>query len=211
MSTAKSLFDWPRSNTTAIVFPIFVLSSYISAIPLISFLAAPSGPGATFLTPLLSHALRRVSNDASTLETDPRKAIALLTVFYMFTLYVCSAVMSATAQLLGNKVGYKNREPRLNKRNLPAGLPNRMVATHEALYDIFPAYAITAALASSSSLPPSLSPSTAKVINALVLHVFIKLAIFSPAYLFDVDTVRSYSHMCAVAALLVGTWGVVVG
>jgi hypothetical protein len=29
-------------------------------------------------------------------------------------------------------------EPRLNKRNLPPGLPHRMVATHEALYDIFP-------------------------------------------------------------------------
>ncbi|KAJ7932967.1 hypothetical protein B0H13DRAFT_2650624 [Mycena leptocephala] len=93
--------------------------------------------------------------------------------------------MSATAQLMGNKTGYKNKEPRLNKRNLPPGLPHRMVATHEALYDIFPAYAITAALAASTPFPPS------QTINALVLHVFLKLAVFSPAYLLDIDVGRT--------------------
>ncbi|KAJ7932965.1 hypothetical protein B0H13DRAFT_1856575 [Mycena leptocephala] len=201
MSTQKSPFDWPQS--APIVFPIVVVSSYLSAIPILLFLSSPSGLGAQFLAPILSTALRRVSN--SNLESSPQKAIALLTVFYMFALYVCSAVMSATAQLMGNKTGYKNKEPRLNKRNLPPGLPHRMVATHEALYDIFPAYAITAALAASSPFPPS------QTINALVLHVFLKLAVFSPAYLLDIDVVRTYSHMCSVAALLVGVWGVVVG
>jgi hypothetical protein len=31
-----------------------------------------------------------------------------------------------------------NSEPRLNKRTVAGGIPHRMVATHEALYDIFP-------------------------------------------------------------------------
>ncbi|KAJ6550875.1 hypothetical protein DFH09DRAFT_1168498, partial [Mycena vulgaris] len=93
--------------------------------------------------------------------------------------------------LLGNKAGYKNREPHLNKRNLQSGLHHRMIATHEALYDIFPD--------NSSSVP----------INALALHVFFKLAVFWPAYLLDIDMVRSYSHMCSISALLVGLWDVV--
>jgi hypothetical protein len=87
-----------------------VVSSYLSAIPILLFLSAPSGLGAQFLTPILSTALRRVCN--SSLESSPQKAIALLTAFYMFALYVCSAVMSATAQLMGNKTGYKNKGTR---------------------------------------------------------------------------------------------------
>ncbi|KAJ6448863.1 hypothetical protein C8R47DRAFT_1171919 [Mycena vitilis] len=210
MASNKSPFDWP-SSLPRIGMPLVTFSLYLSAIPVLRFLSAPSGFGANFLTPFLSSALRSVSSSSATLERNPEKAIALLSVFYMFMLYVCSAIMSATGQLLGNKgAGYKNREPRLNKRNL-SGLPHRMVATHEALYDIFPAYALTAALAASTLSPISSPSALSSTLNPLVLHVFFKLAVFSPAYLLDIDIVRTYSHMCSVAALLVGMWGVVVG
>ncbi|KAJ7687856.1 hypothetical protein B0H17DRAFT_1300002 [Mycena rosella] len=168
-------------------------------------LAAPTGLGARLLTPLLSRALVAASNGASTAESSPQRAIALLTAGYVAAVYIGSAAMSSYGQLLGNKAGYKNKEPRFNKRNIPSGLPHRMIATHEALYDIFPAYAVTAALLAATLTPQS----SAAPLNALVLHVFFKLAVYWPAYLLDVDVVRSYSHMCAVAALLVGLWGVV--
>ncbi|KAF8208055.1 hypothetical protein K438DRAFT_1754800 [Mycena galopus ATCC 62051] len=208
MSAAgKSLMDWPRNFPFP--FPFVDLASYMSGIPVVRFLASPSGFGAKLLTPLLANALRRVSsNSASSIESSPQRAVALLTLFYVFFVYILSAIMSATAQLLGNKTGYKNKEPRLNKRNLTSGVPHRMVATHEALYDIFPAYAIAAALFASTATPFSTSASTA--LNALVLHVFLKLFVFAPAYLLNVDLIRTCSHMCSVAAVLLAIWDVVV-
>ncbi|KAJ7126178.1 hypothetical protein C8R44DRAFT_980030 [Mycena epipterygia] len=201
----SSLFDFPQTSST--VFPGLIFVSYLSPIPILFFLSRPSGLGARLLTPLLSRALFRVSNGAATPENSPQKAIALLTAFYVLAVYIGSATMSSTGQLLGNKAGYKNKEPRQNKRNLTSGLPHRMVATHEALYDIFPAYAVTAALVAASASASSVPSSS---LNALVLHVFFKLAVFSPAYLLNVDMVRSYSHMCSISALLVGLWGIVV-
>ncbi|KAJ6601170.1 hypothetical protein DFH09DRAFT_1020482 [Mycena vulgaris] len=202
-ASRRSLFDFPQ--TSYIVFPLVALGSYLSPIPILSFLSAPSGLGARLVTPLLSNALLKASNGASTVENNPQKAIVLLTAFYLAAVYIGSATMSSTGQLLGNKAGYKNKEPRFNKRNLPSGLPHRMVAAHEALYDIFPAYAVTAAL-----LAVSMTPKSSSVpINALVLHVFFKIAVYCPAYLLDIDLVRSYSHMCSISALLVGLWSVV--
>ncbi|KAJ7248875.1 hypothetical protein B0H12DRAFT_713020 [Mycena haematopus] len=140
-------------------------------------------------------------------------AVALLTLFYVFSVFILSAIMSVTGQLLGNKAGYKNKEPRIAKRTIANGLPHRMIATHEALYDIFSAYAIAAALfASAFTEPLALSPPSASTaLNALVLHVFFKLFVYAPFYLLDVDLGRSYSHMCAVVAVLLAIWGVVVG
>ncbi|KAJ7741462.1 hypothetical protein DFH07DRAFT_838191 [Mycena maculata] len=66
-----------------------------------------------------------------------------------------------------------------------------MIATHEALCDIFPAYAVTAALVTASITPKS--PSIP--INALALHIFLKLAVYLPAYLLEFDLVRTYSHI----------------
>jgi hypothetical protein len=133
--------------------PLLAMGSYLSAIPVLSFLSSSSGMGARLVTPLLSAALHRVSG--ATAESNPQKAIVLLTAFYLPSVYIVSAVMSVTGQIIGNKNGYHNKgllplqlllnlqsnnsheEPRHNKRNL-SGLPHRMVATHEALYDIFP-------------------------------------------------------------------------
>ncbi|KAJ7758035.1 hypothetical protein B0H16DRAFT_1822825 [Mycena metata] len=136
MSAGKSLFDFPQSSYT--VFPLLTLLSYFSPIPILVVLSAPSGIAAQFLTPLLAVALRKVSHGATTLEDSPQKAIVLLTGFYMVLVCILSATMSSTGQLLGNKTGYKNKEPRANKRSISTGLPHRMIATHEALYDIFP-------------------------------------------------------------------------
>ncbi|KAJ7807377.1 hypothetical protein B0H14DRAFT_2609777 [Mycena olivaceomarginata] len=203
-SPSTSLCDFPQ--TSYIAFPLILSGGCLSALPILSYLAAPSGLGARLLTPVISSALRILSDDTSTVENNPQKAIVLLTAFYLFTVYMASVMLSNMGQLLGNKAGYKNKEPRFNKRNIPNGLPHRMIATHEALCDIFPAYAVTAALIATSITPKSSSTS----INALVLHVFLKVAVYSPAYLLDIDVVRTYSHMCAVAALLVALWAIVI-
>ncbi|KAK7028540.1 membrane protein [Favolaschia claudopus] len=208
---SKSLLDWPRESTiSTIFFSLGGLLIDLSAIPVSRFLSSPTGLSARFLTPLLSGTLLRVSNGASAIESKPLKAVALLSLFYVFGVFVLSAIMSVTAQLMGNKTGYKNKEPRLIKRHL-TGLPHRMVATHEALYDIFPAYALAAALfASSVSASDRLTPAGSTALNALVLHVFLKLFVFAPAYVLDVDLVRTCSHVTALGAILNAFWDVAV-
>ncbi|KAJ7758034.1 hypothetical protein B0H16DRAFT_1689477 [Mycena metata] len=203
MSARKSLYDFPQSSYIA--FPLLTSLGYLFSIPILVALSAPSGIAAKFLTPLLAVALRKVSHGATTLEDSPQKAIVLLTGFYVVLVHIFSGIMSATGQLLGNETGYKNKEPRANKRGISTGLPHRMIATHEALYDIFPAYAVTAALVAVSLT----SKSSTVPINGLVLHVFFKIVVYSPAYLFDADIVRSYSHLCSILALLVALWSVV--
>jgi len=47
-------------------------------------------------------------------------------------------------------------------------------------------------------------------LNALTLHVFVKLFVFVPAYLLDLDVVRSCSHVLAVGFLVVALWSIVV-
>ncbi|KAJ7482733.1 hypothetical protein FB451DRAFT_1170593 [Mycena latifolia] len=184
-----SLLDFPQSSY--VIFPFWFLASSSSTIPLAFFLSVPSGLSAKLLIPLLSKTLFKVSNGVSTVEGNPREAIVLLTAVYMTSVYFISAGMSIYGQLLGNKAGYKNKEPRLNKRNLPSGLPHRMVSTHEALYDIFPAYGVTAAL-----LAVSMSPnSTLLPINALALHVFLRLAVYWPAYLLNLDSACGASSL----------------
>jgi len=114
--------------------------------------------------------------------------------------------MSVTGQQLGNKDGYKNREPRQYKRCITSGLPHRMIAAHEALLEIFPAFAVSAALVA-LSLPSAPGISAAEAaLNALTLHVFVKLFIYIPAYLLDWDVVRSSSHTLSVGLLLVALW-----
>ncbi|KAJ7482721.1 hypothetical protein FB451DRAFT_1170582 [Mycena latifolia] len=236
---------------------------------------------ARLVTPLLSNALLKVSSGASLAENSPQKAIMLLTAFYMTSVYIVSAGMSSYGQLLGNKAGYRNKEPRFNKRNLPSGLPRgrcqgpvRKIGSNpnrtelnakfrvwgaifaervrtpnrksylgtrfrfkagafpepnarfrfgvrakwartEPNFDntrpaishgrntrrtlrYFPAYAATAALLAASMT----TKSTSVPINALVLHVFFKLAVYWPAYLLDLDMIRSSSDMCSISALL---------
>ncbi|KAJ6510977.1 hypothetical protein C8R45DRAFT_399975 [Mycena sanguinolenta] len=204
VKSGKSLFDWPQ-NTSPAPFPFLIFSGYLSTIPVLSFLSSPTGPISQVLAPLLSSALHCASKGVSSIEESPQRAVALLTLFYVFAVFILSAIMSVMGQLLGNEEGYKNKEPRMNKRNISSGLPHRMIATHEALYDTFPVYAIAAALFVSVPSSPSTS------LNALILHVFLKLFVYAPCYLFDIDLVRSYSHMCAVGAVLLAIWDVVVG
>ncbi|KAJ7330386.1 hypothetical protein DFH08DRAFT_815295 [Mycena albidolilacea] len=155
---------------------IHYIESYLVATPLVNILSTPSGFGARTLAPVLSAVLLKVLNNTSSVESSPQKAVALLTLFYVFAVYVLSAIMSAMGQLLGNKMGYKNEEPCLNKCVITCGIPHQMIATHEALYNIFPAYAVAAALFACTST----GPSAPTALNALSLYIFLKLFVYVP-------------------------------
>lgn len=44
-------------------------------------------------------------------------------------------------------------------------------------------------------------------LNALALHIFIRVCIYAPAYALDTDLVRTLSHMSSISALLVALLG----
>lgn len=104
-----------------------------------------------------------------------------------------------------------------------------MISAHEALIEIFPgktifssrriqitnlpilfvAYAVTAALVVSFLASGNNSPEALVSVNALVLHVFLKIFIYVPVYLVDQDGLRSISHMTSISALLVALWSII--
>ncbi|KAJ7248874.1 hypothetical protein B0H12DRAFT_1123151 [Mycena haematopus] len=211
-ASRKSLFDRPHSSSP-LLFSFLLVLGYISTIPILNFLSSPTGLVSQVLTPLLSIALHCVSNGTLSMERNPDKAVALLTLFYASAVFILSAIVSVSGQLLGTEEGYKNKEPRIVKRTIPSGFPHRMIATHEALCETFPVFAISAALLFSAFTGSSTlsAPSVSTSLNALVLHVFLKLFVYTPAYLFDFDLVRSNAHMHASVVAMLSIWCIVVG
>ncbi|KAH7927233.1 hypothetical protein BV22DRAFT_1193720 [Leucogyrophana mollusca] len=143
-------------------------------------------------------------------DFDARRLLMAMSLFYYLAVYVLSSVLSVVAQFGSSHLPYNNQEPRLHKYSLGGGLPHRVIATHDALYDFFPAYTITAVFAA-VSLPPSTSlgvptldasPVVAVVLPALALHVAVKVGVWAPAYVLDASSIRSVSHIFANAALI---------
>jgi uncharacterized MAPEG superfamily protein len=102
-----------------------------------------------------------------------------------------------------------------------------MVAAHDNLYDIFPgentfhtvntstkpraehvlllAYGMAAALLSAALTDPR-APELRISLNCLILHVFLKVFIYVPAYILDQDVLRSFSHIFAVSCIITSLW-----
>lgn len=131
----KSLFDYPQGPFAPISYvpylyfdsaysraqlPIFsprfftiVLIGYLSPIPVLNkWVIGPSDFASKYLTPILWSSLSRVTgvvSDGTSSRNSYLQAIALLTLFYIFIVYILTGLMSSTAQLIGNKAGYKNK------------------------------------------------------------------------------------------------------
>ncbi|EGO05353.1 hypothetical protein SERLA73DRAFT_174469 [Serpula lacrymans var. lacrymans S7.3] len=131
---------------------------------------------------------------------DARTLLLTMSLLYYVCVYVVSSVLSATAQIATSPFPYNNVEPRKHKRNMPPGLAHRTVSTHEALYDFFPAYSITA-IFTAWCISPS-EPISSPVLSALALHIFVKLAIWAPAYLLRAHALRGAAHIVANDALI---------
>jgi uncharacterized MAPEG superfamily protein len=209
----SSLFDFPQSAGSAATAFIVPILSWLSTIPVLYVLVKPEGViEKTLVRPSLSYLLRvtagSLARSAITKDGEKQVLIIGVTILYVTMVYVLSGIVSVVGQSMGTKNGYKNKEPRHSKQQLGPGLPHRMVSTHEALYDIFPAYAVVAAIlyATASSAPLGKGVAGISVpsesLSALVLHVFLKLFVYAPAYLADVDVLRSAAHLHAMAALI---------
>lgn len=80
---------------------------------------------------------------------------------------------------MSREEGLDPLHPRKHTHNM-SGLPLRMMSAHYGLLENFPAFAVAAALTQ------VLAPNNREVLNLLGFHVFMKLFVFYPAYLFNV-------------------------
>ncbi|KAF8574529.1 hypothetical protein K439DRAFT_830450 [Ramaria rubella] len=182
-----SIFDAPQSQ--APIVSLLVVASGLAHVPVASFLTRPGGVVSYTLTSLLPCA------------TSDLQRVAAISAFYFFIVYMVTAGFSLTGVALGNPEGYLNAEPRLGKYSL-AGFPHRLTALHDNLLEIFPAFVICAATTLSLSIFGAERELSEKSINYLVLHVFLKTCVYIPAYAAGFGTLRSFTHLLAIASLL---------
>lgn len=125
---------------------------------MVAWLARPDAGFASYIVASVASAISSISGvPLQAVKDDPRKIVVMLTILNIVAVYLFSAVFSVTAQVAGNKEGYRNKgawdfmtvrhenlhgvrglEPRLYKRSIPPGLPHRIISAHEALMDVFP-------------------------------------------------------------------------
>ncbi|KAG9019501.1 hypothetical protein FRB90_001162 [Tulasnella sp. 427] len=110
--------------------------------------------------------------------------LASTALFYAFVTYALTSANSVVGVAWGS-AGYNHAasEPR-HAKLLLTGLPYRMTASHQNLLEV------------------SLSLLYRQSVTLLALHVFCKAIIFVPAYVKDLDLLRSTIHFIGIGAPL---------
>lgn len=80
------------------------------------------------------------------------------------------------------------------------GFPLRLRSAHYHLLEMFPGFALAAALAQ------ALAPNNQQIANLLGLHVLAKLGVHYPSYLLNVTPTRSLAHLVATASVVNVCW-----
>lgn len=94
--------------------------------------------------------------------------IAALSTLYITMTYAFSGAASAAGVEAGTKEGRDNNHPRKQTQDL-TGLPLRLHSAHYNLMEMFPGFALSAALAQ------TMAPGDQTLINLLGLHVLSKV------------------------------------
>jgi len=100
--------------------------------------------------------------------------------------------------------GYQNKEPRSGRGRL-TGVGMRMVATHHNMIETFPVFALTVAAIAACAPPTSTND---VLLTYTLFHVFLKTLVYIPAYVYDIDVLRSTSHGLAVGSSVCAIWNV---
>ncbi|KXT02931.1 hypothetical protein AC578_10600 [Pseudocercospora eumusae] len=167
---------------------------FLAAIPLTSWIAQPNG--------LVEKAVNGVVNSVaflgsagSTSSVAQTGKIAALAALYTTVTYALSGAGSAAGVDAGNKEGRDNNHPRSQVKNL-RGLPLRLHSAHYHLMEMFPGWAISAALTQ------AIAPGDQALINLLGLHVIAKCFVHYPAYVFNVGVPRTVAHVVATSSII---------
>jgi len=171
---------------------------FLAGVPLTSWATQPNGLIQSTIHAFLN-TIAYVSTAGSTTSLPPSATLPALTAVYIAVTYAFTGGASVAAVTAGNPKGRDNKAPRANETNLK-GLPLRMKSAHMNLVEMFPGFAVTAALAA------ALAPQDQQIINLLGLHVLAKVGVYYPMYLLNLDTPRSLSHVVATSSVINVAW-----
>lgn len=167
---------------------------FLAAVPLTSWVAQPNG--------LLEKAVNAVCNTIAFISSAGSSSkvaqtgkIAALSTLYIVVTYAVSGSGSAAGVDAGNVEGRDHSHPRAQVQNLK-GLPLRLHSAHYNLMEMFPGFALAAALTQ------TMAPGDQTLINLLGLHVLSKVFVHYPCYLCNAGLPRTISHILATASVI---------
>ncbi|CZR68557.1 uncharacterized protein PAC_18456 [Phialocephala subalpina] len=132
--SSSSLFDGvvnPNGILMAAFGPVFLVF-----IPVTNYFTSSNGVVQKSASTLLSSIPGEIPKD---------REIAALSAFYIFWSFAATGALSAAGQGASRKEGLDNNHPRKDVNNL-TGLPLRLRSAHYNLMEMFPGFALSAAL-----------------------------------------------------------------
>ncbi|KAJ8612777.1 hypothetical protein MRB53_037248 [Persea americana] len=166
---------------------------FIAAVPLVSFISQPNGVLTTAVNGLIGGVGLFATAGKTSIVPQSGKVAALSSLFLIAT-YAFGGAFSAAAIDSGNEDGRDNSYPRKQTDSL-TGLPLRLYSTAAHTIENFGAFGLAAALTQ------AIAPGDQQLINLLGLHVFTKLFVYGPTYIFNVGPARTISHIIATSAV----------
>ncbi|KXL46880.1 hypothetical protein M433DRAFT_3679 [Acidomyces richmondensis BFW] len=167
---------------------------FLAAVPLTSWIAQPNGLLERAVNAICS-TVAFIGSAGSSNKVAQTGKIAALSTLYIVVTYAVSGSGSAAGVDAGNEEGRDNNHPRAQVQNLK-GLPLRLHSAHYNLMEMFPGFALTAALTQ------AMAPEDQTLINLLGLHVLSKVFVHYPSYLCNVSIPRTVSHILATASVI---------
>ncbi|EME77905.1 uncharacterized protein MYCFIDRAFT_122238, partial [Pseudocercospora fijiensis CIRAD86] len=167
---------------------------FLAAIPLTSWIAQPNGLVEKAVNGVVS-SVAFLGSAGSTGSVAQTGKIAALAALYTTVTYALSGAGSAAGVAASAKEGRDNNHPRAQVKNL-RGLPLRLHSAHYHLMEMFPGWAISAALTQ------AVAPGDQALINLLGLHVISKCFVHYPAYVFNIGAPRTLAHVVATSSVI---------
>ena len=140
---------------------------FLAAVPVTSFIAQPNGLLEKAVNGVCS-AVAFLGSAGATSKVSTGGKLAALSTLYIAMTYAFSGAASAAGTASGTEGGRDNKQPRAQVKDLK-GLPLRMHAAHYNLMEMFPGFALSAALTQ------AMAPNDQTLINLLGLHVLSKV------------------------------------
>lgn len=169
---------------------------FLAAVPVTTFITKPGG----YVQTLLDAALKLIPG--GTIPAD--RVIPAMSAIYIFWTFAGSGAISAAGQAAARKEGLDDNEPRKFVNNM-VGLPLRMRSAHYNLMEMFPGFALVAALTQAGA------PKNQQLLNLLGLHVLLKCFVYYPSYLLKVGPLRSAAHVLATGSIINVAWRLALG
>ena len=209
---------------------IFTLSAavaFLVAVPITTYITAPGG----VLQSFVEAAVRIVPGTA---DIPKDRIVPALSALYIFMTFGVTGAASGAGQAMAREGGLDDNrrsnpsdlfpqraclmkvnnviptpgltppDPRKDVHNL-RGLPLRMRSAHYNLMEMFPGFALAAALTQ------SLAPGNQQLINLLGLHVLLKCFLYYPCYLLNIPPLRVASHVFATGSVMNVCWHLATG